>query len=160
VKKILIGFFFLNFIVPGKTWAQMMATAEVYLNVKGTVTLTTVRDLNMGIVVQGISSINVDPIKGGSQAAYFIFVADPNTSVFASFSFTNLTNGTDNIAFTGLLAGNSSSSQSDAVLLTNGSTIETNSSGEYQFWAGGAANLSPSQPFGVYSGTFTLTIAY
>jgi len=137
-----------------------MATAQVYMDIKGTVTLTKARDLSMGVVVQGVTSINVDPIKGGSQAAYFIFVADPNSPVFATFSFTNLTSGTSNIAFTGLLAGNSSSSQSDAVLLTSGSTIQTNSDGEYNFWAGGTANLSPAQPFGIYTGSFMLTIAY
>jgi len=114
----------------------------------------------MGLVVQGVTSVNIDPIKGGSQAAYFIFVADPNSPVFATFSSTNLTSGTYSIAFTGLLAGNSSPTQGDAVLLTSGSTIETNSSGEYHFWAGGAATLSPTQPFGTYSGTFALTIAY
>ena len=71
----------------GKSFAQTVsATSDVYLQVKGTTSLTKVRDLSMGLVVQGISSVNIDPISGGTQTAYFFFLGEPNSPVIVSFS--------------------------------------------------------------------------
>jgi hypothetical protein len=146
--------------VPGKARAQLTETAPVYLDVKGTVTLTKVRDLSMGFVMQGITSVTIDPISSGSQTAYFIFAGTPNSSIVVSFSSTELTDGVDNIIFTNALAGSGASDQHNATLLASGDPITTNSAGEYYFWAGGTANLSPTQPYGIYTGSFTLSVAY
>lgn len=160
VKKILIGFLFLNFIVPSKARAQLTETAPVYLDVKGTVTLTKVRDLSMGFVLQGVTSITIDPIIGGSQVAYFVFAGQPNSPVTVSFSSSELTSGSYTIIFTGALAGSGAPDQHNGSLIANGDPVITNSDGEYYFWAGGTADLSPTQPYGIYTGSFTLSIAY
>ena len=163
MRNILISFFILSSLLSDKTLAQSpltTMTAEVSIKVNGAITLAKVRDLNMGFVVQGVTSENVDPIASGSQSAFFTLLADPNSSVAVSFSWSNLTNGSDDITFTGTLAGNNSSSQNNATLIKNGNTITTNLKGGYFFWAGGTAYLSPTQPLGTYSGDFTLSIAY
>jgi len=130
------------------------------MKVNGTTTLTKVRDMHLGFVVQGITYFAIDPISGNAHTAYFIFVGNPNSPVDVSFSSSNLTDGANNISFTGTLAGGSSTTEGDATLISNGTPITTNSDGEYYFWAGGSATLSPTQPFGTYSGSFTLSIAY
>jgi len=160
MKKILLTLECLSFLLANKAFAQTTATADVYMKVNGSVTLTKVRDLDMGIVVQGITSVSIDPITGGGLAACFLFEGEENSSVTVSFTSANLTSGTDNISFTGALAGCGSSEQSDATPITSGNPVITNPDGNYYFWAGGTAELSPDQPFGIYTGSFTLSIAY
>jgi hypothetical protein len=41
-----------------------------------------------------------------------------------------------------------------------GSTETLNSSGSYSFGVGGSINVSPTTPTGLYSGTFTVSVAY
>ncbi len=136
------------------------ATALVNMTMKPTMGLTTGRDLTFGFVVQGVTSIYVDPITGGNSAAYFSLSAPPNTPVTVTFSSGVLSDGSNSIAFNGALSGGPSTTQNQSSQLTSGNTITTNSSGEYYFWAGGTANLSPTQPIGTYVGSFVLTIAY
>jgi hypothetical protein len=114
----------------------------------------------MGFIIQGMTSTTIDPINGDGEAAYFIFVSEPNLPVFVSFSSSSLTNGIDNIALTASVAGNSESAQKDAILLTEGTEVITSQDGTYYFWGGGTAALSQAQPFGIYTGTFTLSITY
>ena len=142
------------------SFAQVPATADVLMDVHGSLWLTKVRDLSLGYVFQGATNVQVDPITGGDQAAYFEFVTNPDLSVNVSFSSSDLTDGTHSISFTGALAGSTSSNQKDASLLTSGRHIIASSDGNYYFWAGGSAQLSDTQPFGVYQGSFTLSIAY
>lgn len=161
MRRVFIGFFYLICISLSQTFAQSAhVTATVNLHLSGTVSLTKVRDLNMGFVMQGVTSATIDPTTGGRQTAYFIFSGEPDLPIFVSFSSSNLTSGADHITFTGALAGGTSSIQDDPSLIANGDPIITGSDGTYCFWAGGTATLSPTQPFGIYSGDFTLSIAY
>jgi hypothetical protein len=159
--KVFIGFILLISVSASQTFAQSAhVTATVNFHLSGTVSLTKVRDLDMGFVIQGVGSTTIDPISGDGKTAYFIFVGEPNSPVFVSFSSSDLTDGPIKIAFTSLLAGNSSSSQEDATLLTEGRQVVTSEEGAYYFWGGGTTTLSPTQPFGVYIGSFILSIAY
>ena len=140
---------------------QIVSTsALVNMKVKSTSSLTVNRDLSMGVVVQGTTSLNVDPINGGNSAAYFSLSAPPNTPVTVTFSSTPLTDGVNLILFSGTLAGGNGTEQSQATLLSNGSAATTSPTGNYYFWAGGKAILSASQSIGFYAGSFVLTIAY
>jgi Domain of unknown function (DUF4402) len=132
----------------------------VNLGVRATMALSTGRDLTFGSVIQGETSVSVDPIAGGNNAAFFSFTTSPNTPVTVTFSSSSLSYGVNSIFFTGTLAGNSGSNQSEATIIPSGNTITTNSSGDFYFWAGGTAHLSPTQPIGAYAGSFTLTVAY
>ncbi len=161
MKIVLMSLVLISSLAIGKSFAQTVsATSEVYLQVKGTTSLTKVRDLSMGLVIQGFTSVNINPISGGSEAAYFFFVGEPNSPVTASFSSSDLTSGTYTIAFTGTLAGSGAPDQHNATLIASGDPVISNSDGEYYFWSGGTANLSPTQPYGIYTGSFTLSIAY
>ncbi len=163
MRIILTSFVLLSLIIVNETFAQFptaTATATVSMLVNGTTALTKIRDLDMGFVVQGNTSLDIDPITGGTQTAYFIFIADPNSTAIISFSAGNLTSGSDVIAFTGLLAGGTSPNQRDAVSLASGIPFTSSPTGTFYFWAGGAAALSTVQPLGTYSGNFTLAITY
>ncbi len=161
MRKVFIGFILFISISASQTFAQSAhVTATVNFHLGGTVSLTKVRDLNMGFVIQGLTSTTIDPISGDGKTAYFIFVSEPFLPVFVSFSSSDLTDGPEKIAFTSLLAGSSSSKQEDAKSLTEGRQVTTSEEGAYYFWGGGTATLSPAQPFGVYSGSFILSIAY
>jgi hypothetical protein len=144
----------------GAQTQTVSTSALVNLKVRSTSALTVNRDLSMGIVIQGTTSLSVDPVNGGNSAAYFSLSGPPNTSVTVTFSSTSLTDGVRSIPFAGILAGSKGTVQSQATLLSNGSAATTSPTGEYYFWAGGAATLSPTQPIGFYAGSFVLTIAY
>lgn len=134
--------------------------ATVSFNVKSAIELKVNRNLAFGYVIQGETTVSVDPIAGGSLAAYFSLNGPPDTFVTVTFSSSPLTDGQNAIPFSGLLAANSNPDQIGGVPIKSGSTITTGATGEYNFWAGGTATLSPSQPLGVYTGSFTLSIAY
>lgn len=141
--------------------AQTTSTfASASIIVKGLVSLSNVRNLNLGTVVQGVTRIDVNPITGGGSAAYFTFASSPHTPIFVTFASTRLKSDGNLIAFSGDLAGSASSVQSQAMLIRNGTGLVTNPKGQYFFWVGGSASLSPDQPLGVYTGDFTMTIAY
>ncbi|HQT92622.1 MAG TPA: hypothetical protein PL001_11425, partial [Candidatus Kryptobacter bacterium] len=77
---------------------QIVSTsALVNMNVKSTSSLTVNRDLSMGVVIQGATSLIVDPVNGGNSAAYFSLSAPPNTPVTVTFSSTSLTDGVNSI---------------------------------------------------------------
>ncbi len=134
--------------------------ATVRFNVKSAMELKVNRNLAFGYVIQGKTKVSVDPIAGGSMAAYFSLNGPPDTFVTVTFSTSPLTDGQNSIPFSGLLAGNYDADQIGAVPISSGNTITTGATGEYDFWAGGTATLSRSQPLGVYTGSFTLSIAY
>ncbi len=136
------------------------ATATVDMTMKPNMGLAAARNMSMGTVTQGLTSIDVNPITGGNAAAYFAFSAPPNTPVTVSYAFTSLSNGPSTIDFNGLLAGSEADNQTKSSIILNGSTIVTNSDGGFHFWAGGSAKLSRSQQLGIYTGTFVLTITY
>ena len=143
-----------------RSFAQTTTTAAVALHVKGTLSITAVRGLSFGYVVQGTTEVDVDPITSGDRAALFVFTGASKSSFIVSFSSTDLTSEDNKITFAPRLAGSTESTQTQADSIASGNSVNTNSSGEYNFWAGGSAKLSPTQPFGVYSGTFFLTIIY
>lgn len=140
---------------------QIVSTsALVNLNVRSTTGISVNRDLSMGAVIQGTTSLSVDPINGGNSAAYFSLSASPNAQVTVTFSSTPLTDGIHSILFSGTLAGSAGSVQSQAATLVNGGVATTSPTGDYYFWAGGTATLSPTQAIGFYAGSFVLTVAY
>jgi len=160
-EKILTTLVLLCTIAATESFAQpSTTTANVTIKINGAMTLTKLRDMDMGFVMQGVMSISVDPITGGAQTAYFTFDAGPNASATVSFSSTNLTSGADNMPFTCSLAGGNSPNQNNASIVSSGDAVTTSSTGTYYFWAGGTADLSPTQPLGTYSGDFILSVAY
>ena len=135
-------------------------SALVNLNIRSTTGLTVNRNLSMGAVVQGTTSLTVDPVSSGNSAAFFSLTAAPDTPVTVTFSSTSLTDGAHSILFSGTIAGSDRSVQSQAAMLINGGMATTSPTGDYYFWAGGTANLSPLQAIGFYAGSFVLTVAY
>jgi hypothetical protein len=111
-------------------------------------------------VEQGITQVDVNPITGGGSAAYFTFASSPHTPIIVTYASDKLISAGNSIAFSGELAGSSSRVQTHAMLIGNGTGLVTNSKGRYHFWVGGSAKLSADQPLGVYTGDFTMTIAY
>jgi len=145
----------------GTVFAQTVTTpADVNLNVNNEISITKIRDLRMGTVVQGTTtSVNINPLSSGSSA-YFTLTASPNSSETITFSSTNLTNGSGTIMFTGALAGNDQPIQPRAILIVSGNAITTNATGDFYLWAGGSAALSPNQAIGEYTGSFTVSVVY
>lgn len=147
------------FKVP-ETFAQSATSVgEVHLSVNSEISLTKIRDLNMGYVIQGITSVNINPLTNGASA-YFTFAASPNASARVSYSSTNLQSGTNTISFTGDLAGNDNTDQNFSAPVRNGATITTSFSGSYYLWSGGTALLAPDQPIGAYTGSFTILVSH
>ncbi len=136
------------------------AFASANIVVKGLVSLSALRNLELGTVVQGITQIQVNPITGGGSAAYFTFASSPHTPIIVTFSSTRLTFDGNSIEFSGELAGSPSPVQAQSIIIKNGNGLVTNAKGQYHFWVGGSAKLSPDQPLGFYTGNFTMTIAY
>ena len=144
-----------------KARAQTTSTfASANIVVKGLVSLSNLRNLNLGTVVQGVSRIEVNPITGGGSAAYFTFASSPHTPIVVTFASTPLTFDGNSIPFSGELAGSPSSIQAQSMIIKDGTGLVTNAKGQYHFWVGGSARLSADQPLGVYTGDFTMTIAY
>jgi len=135
------------------------AYADVNLSIHGGISLTKIRDLRMGAVVQGTTSVSINPLSSGS-AAYFIVSACPNSAETITFSSTNLTSGSSTIIFTGVLAGSDQPIQPHSILIGSGDAITTSSTGDFYLWAGGSATLASKQPTGDYVGSFTVSIIY
>jgi hypothetical protein len=136
-------------------------TANVNLTLISGPTLTKVADMTLPNSVVGVTSISVNPITGGSAAAYFILSAQASTPVTVTFSVTPLVLASQNpIPFAGVLVGNATDVQTSATNITPSSTVTTNSSGEYYFWAGGTATPAHDQGAGAYLGTFSLDVSY
>ncbi len=150
-------------LIVGGTNAYAQTTtafASANIVVKGLVSLSALRNLELGTVVQGVTEIQVNPVTGGGSAAYFTFGSSPHTQIIVTFSSTRLTFNGSSIQFTGELAGSPTSVQAQSIIIKDGTGLVTNSKGHYHFWVGGSAKLSPDQPLGVYIGNFTMTIAY
>lgn len=145
---------------PGVHAQQATAITTVGMTVKGQVSFSVERNLNLGVVEQGVTHITVDPINGGYSAGYFIFGSSPHNPIIVSYATTSLVSDGNTIKFSGKMAGGTSSEQTGAVILSSGTGLVTNSQGQYFFWIGGTANLSQDQPLGVYTGSFTISIAY
>jgi hypothetical protein len=160
MRKILLSVIMLISFTVSETFAQSAtAVGDVYMSVNDEISLTKIRDLNMGYVVQGVTSVNINPLTSNASA-YFTFAASPNSFAAVFYSSTNLESGSNTIAFTGNLVGNDNTAQNLSTLVRSGATITTNASGNYYLWAGGTASLAPDQPIGTYSGSFTISVTY
>ena len=161
MKKFLVVAATIASFAAGESFAQSK-TATVSLTVNSSITFTKVRDLNLGTVVVGVTSDSVDAVTGGANAAYFTLLGSASTPVeiqWASLGALSDGNG-HTINWTPYVAGNNSGTQASATYLTSGNFYSTNASGNYYYWVGASASLSPTQSAGSYSGSVQLTVNY
>lgn len=146
----------------GESYAQSQS-ATVNLVVNSAISIVKNRDMNFGTLSQGITTTSISPITGGASAAAFTVTAAASTLLNVTFATTDLTDGgghTITFAGAGTLSGLNANTQASSASVSSGGTVTTNGSGNYYFWAGGTATLSPTQAANAYSGTFTLTLSY
>jgi hypothetical protein len=169
VKRFLFIFAMIGFfasLTANELFAQQpvyaSATAQVTLAVNVAPALTKNRDMSFGTVNQGVTSATVNPVTDGNKAAMFTLSASANTPVTVTYTTTDLTSGPNVISFNsgGVLSGNNVNVQASSTSVPTNSTVTTNGTGYYYFWAGGTATLAINQPAGTYSGSFTLQVSY
>jgi hypothetical protein len=162
MKNVFVFVAILTAFAASESYAQSQS-ATVNLSVNSAIGIVKNRDLNFGTVSQGITTASISPITGGASAAMFTVTAAASTLLNVTFSTTDLTDGgghTITFAGAGTLSGLNANTQASSASVSSGGTVTTNASGNYYFWAGGTATLSPTQAANAYSGTFTLTLSY
>ncbi len=158
-------------VMPQAVRAQVSATTTGSLNIAAALTVTKISDISFGTVTAGDGTITLDAARGmtntggGSPSAgKFMIMGDNRAHVYATFpvSVTLDAPGTSaTIGYEPVVIHNEKDQVNQADPFTNGDVVRLRpNSGEHYFWVGGEVFVRPSQPGGIYTGIFTLTVTY
>ena len=154
--------------LPVDAEAQVLLQAQVPIavTVVGGLSITQHRDVNFGTAVQSAGTITLSAVDAG--AGYLQIVASRNRDVTLTLTPpANLVSGSNTIPYTAAASLNPLTSDPSAATAVAGNTAtfraqETTGSNNLRrahLWLHGGVNVG-SVPGGVYTGTFTVTVAY
>ncbi|HUF11866.1 MAG TPA: hypothetical protein VMN78_02055 [Longimicrobiales bacterium] len=154
--------------LPGGAGAQVLLQAQVpvAITVVSGLSVTWQRDVNFGTAVQNAGALTLSAIDAG--AGYFWIVAQRNRDVTLTLTPpANLTNGGSTIPYTSAASLNLLTSDPSTATAVVGNTATfrpeeptgSNSLRRAHLWLHGGVNVG-SVPQGLYTGTFTVTVAY
>lgn len=135
---------------------------EVRAMVRGSIELTTMRNMDFGKVQPGQETIDINPTQD-AEAGKMIASGRPNAKIRVQYQRTWQLRSNRNdepLTFYYRVAGNQIDEQETAELLeTDNRDLNLNEEGDFYFWIGGKANISNAKP-GNYEGEFTIEIEY
>jgi hypothetical protein len=159
-KLILVAVLLLT--VSSLSFGQLTANtnANVTANVVASITITNTAGLTIGNVNLG-QTVTVTSLAAGAAAFTVQGPANASTTVAVTFP-TNLTNGTNNLPFTGQTPRSgvtNAQAASTALGSLTGGTATTTAAGQLWLWVGGGVTADPVQPAGSYTGTINVAVS-
>jgi hypothetical protein len=159
---LILGYTPLTLIAQNNGQQSHDVSIEVNAMIRGSIELTTMRNMDFGKVQPGQETIDINPVQD-VEAGKMVASGRGNAKIRVQYQRTwqlRSNRSDEPLTFNYRIAGSEEDNQETAELLeTDNRDLNLNEEGVFYFWIGGRADITNAQP-GNYEGEFTIEIEY